>query len=368
MKSLFLFLFLIGCPALILGQFPKAEKVLVSEGGGGASTMRGATASGPIVSTMTLRKPHPARTLAELKRINPALTDVLPDLEKLMAKAVVSSRWEDLYAAKIRSLKAGSSLTPHNWFDCETILRLQHPDTGRRVLLVQADMDCVTDGSDPARRPGLTDYNIARSSDWFLPETSMSWAKRSSSTPNPFLGYYPGALKRLEAMRVQIQLEAAQDGGVVWRELLDTCDDQIYRIKARGMGSGTRTGLSRRSYLLATDDPFVVLPKSWVSSKAAFAPNIGDYAAVIYKRNIFPAVLGDAGPDNKIGEASLKLAKAINPKATGKQRAIDSLAVTYLFFPKSGRATTPPDLGIWRSKVQALLDQVGGTGVPLHQF
>ena len=87
------------------------------------------------------------------------------------------------------------------------------------------------------------------------------------------------------------QLEAAQDGGVVWRELLDTCDDQIYRIKARGMGSGTRTGLSRRSYLLATDDPFVVLPKSWVSSKAAFAPNIGDYAAVIYKRNIFPAVL-----------------------------------------------------------------------------
>ena len=356
---------LVTLPVSLLAQFPRSSELKVDEGGT-STTLRGADASGPMLSSMTLRKPEPSTTAAQLQGVNPALPTVLPDFARLMGNAEVSSRWDELYEAKLKTLRAGSYLTPHNWFDCETILRMTHPDSGRKVLLVQADMDCVTDGSDPARRPELSDYDVARTSDWYLPETSMGWAKPSGT--NPFLDYYPEALDRLKKMRAQIQAEADRDGGVVWRELLDTCDDQIYRLNARGMGSSTRTGLSTRSYLLATDDPFVVLPKGWVLSKAEFAPNIGDYAAVIHGGKIYPAVLGDAGPNDKIGEASLRLAQAINPEANGKRRAVDSLGVTYLFFPKSGRATTPPDLDLWRANVKILLDEIGGIGVELERF
>ena len=356
-----------GIPAVALADFPKTSSLQV-ETGGGASTLRGPKGDQPIVSALTLRKPTPSTTAAQLARVNPQLPAVLRDFEALMSTAELSSRWEELYESKLATLRRGVSLTPHNWFDCETILRIQHPRTGRKVLLLQADMDCVTDGSDPARRPHLGDYDLARSSDWYLPETSMGWGKRSGHPDNPFLDYYPETLKKLEEMRKEIEAKAAGDGGVVWRELLRTCDSQIYRVKARGLGSGTRSGLQARSFLLAVDDPFVVLPKGWVLSKAAYAPNIGDYAAVIYGNKIYPAVLGDAGPNDKVGEASLKLGRALNPEASGRHRAASSLGVTYLFFPKSGRATTPPNLDAWRGEVQSLLNEIGGIGVELERL
>jgi len=351
-------------------QMPKSATWSVETSTGGASAIRGGNqAGGPIFEVVTVRKPTPVKTVAGLSRINPELPKVLPGLTNLMKTAELSSRWDELYASKLATLKSGAVLTPHNWFDCETILRLEHPETGQKVLLVQADMDCVTDGSDPDRRSTLADYNTARISNWYLPETSLSWAKTTTNR-NPFLDYYPGAVGRLKEMRKQIEAESARDGGVVWRELLASCDSQIYRANARGMGTQTRLSLSKRSYLLATDDPFIVLPKGWVTSKAPFAPNIGDYAAVVVGGRIFPAVLGDAGPNDKVGEASLKLAIAINPKASGTRRAVDSLGVTYLYFPKSGRASTPPNLTVWRSNVQALVNRIGGLGegIELHQF
>ena len=42
--------------------------------------------------------------------------------------------------------------------------------------------------------------------------------------------------------------------------------------------------------------------------------------------------------------------------------------MTYLFFPKSGRATTPQDLDLWRANVKILLDEIGGIGVELERF
>ena len=46
----------------------------------------------------------------------------------------------------------------------------------------------------------------------------------------------------------------------------------------------------------------------------AFSPSIGDYAAVIYNGKIYPAIVGDAGPSNKVGEASARICKELNPE------------------------------------------------------
>ena len=99
-------------------------------------------------------------------------------------------------------------------------------------------------------------------------------------------------------------------------------------------------------------------------------PKIGDYVAVIYKDRVYPALLGDAGPSDKIGEASLRLARALNPKADGQTRAIEELAVTYLYFPGSRAAFGEPDLAQWREKVSSLLADIGGLSDPadLHDW
>ena len=157
-----------------------------------------------------LVRPAPALTLAELETLNPKLGKALPGLAGMLESAEVSSRFGQLYDAKFASLKAGRILTTHNYFDCETILRLESAG-GRKVLLLQADMDVVTDGSDGVRQPKLADYNLARTSDWFLPQTAYSWAGKGSA--NPFLAYYPATLKKLEALKKQLEAEAANDPG-----------------------------------------------------------------------------------------------------------------------------------------------------------
>lgn len=311
------------------------------------------------IRSIQLVRPQPVKTAAQLAAINPHLPKLLPGFEKLLSTAEVSSRYDELYDRKLRGIRKGELLSAHNYFDCETVLRLTHPDTGRKALLLQADMDVVTDGSDPVRASVLADYNLARSSDWYLPETSYSWA-RSTAPENPFLNYYPEALAKLQKMRAQLVAEAEKDQGVIWREMLKTCDDQIYRIKMRGLGKSTKSGLRARRFLLADRDPFVVLPVPWVNKDAAWSPQIGDYAVVVYKDRLYPAVLGDAGPSNKVGEASLKLARTLNPKANGRTRAVSDLTVTYLFFPRSGTAKREPDLKLWRDKVSALLGEIGG--------
>ncbi len=321
------------------------------------------------IRRIELLRPAPAKTAAQLTALNPHLPKLLPGFEKLMNSAEVSSRYRELYARKLQALRKGELLTAHNYFDCETVLRLKHPDTGRKVLLLQADMDVVTDGSDSLRAAKLTDYNLARSSDWYLPETSYSWGK-GSGPANPFLNYYPDALTKLQKLRTQLATEAAADQGVIWREMLKTCDDQIHRIKMRGLGRSTKSGLRTRRFLLSDRDPFVVLPVPWVNKEAAWSAQIGDYAAVIYKDRIYPAVLGDAGPSDKVGEASLRLARALNPKANGKTRAVSDLTVTYLYFPRSRTTMREPDLKLWRNKLSSLLKEIGGLVDPesLHDW
>jgi len=332
-------------------------------------TAAGLGASGKnFVQEIKVARPVAATTAKQLAATNPHLPKLLPRFEALMASAQVSSRFGEIYDSKLKTLKAGGALTPHNYFDLETALRLEDPVTKRKVFLVQSDMDVVTDGSDPARAAALGDYDLARTSDWYQPTTAFGWA--GDGAANPFLDYYPQALKELQELRAELVAKSAKDRGVIWREMITTCDAQIYRIKERGMGDRTRQDLRGRRFLLADRDPFVVLPVPWVQGGAAWTPQIGDYVAVVYKDRIYPAVLGDAGPHDKVGEASLKLARALNPKADGKHRAIEELAVTYLFFPGSRTKFAEPDLAQWHTKVRELLGDIGSLSDPaaLHDW
>src|SRR5437870_13093509 len=96
---------------------------------------------------------------------------------------------------------------------------------------------------------------------------------------------------------------------------------------------------------------------------------VGDYAFVVFADKILPAIVGDVGPNDKTGEASLRIAKEINNLATPYNRPVSDLKVTYFIFP--GTADTPfgpPDLDKIQARCQTLVDEIGGVGTPLHPW
>ena len=70
----------------------------------------------------------------------------------------VSPFFAQLYETKVKMLRANLSrldllLSRHNFYDCQTVLQLKHPQTNRKVVLLQAEMDVDADGSDSDRMP-----------------------------------------------------------------------------------------------------------------------------------------------------------------------------------------------------------------------
>jgi len=131
--------------------------------------------------------------------------------------------------------------------------------------------------------------------------------------------------------------------------------------------------LKARSFLIAEADPFIVIPLSMLGRRdeTPFGPAIGDYAAVIHKGKIYPAMAGDAGPSFKVGEASLRMAKALNENAGVYNRPVSDLEVTYLVFPGSAdEKRDAPDLEKWHARCEELLQQIGGIGrgYELHEW
>ena len=96
---------------------------------------------------------------------------------------------------------------------------------------------------------------------------------------------------------------------------------------------------------------------------------MGDYALVIFADAVYPAIVGDVGPNDKAGEASLRIAKQINALSTPYNRPVSDLKVTYLIF--SGTADKPfgpPDLDKLQARCEALVKEIGGASVPLHHW
>jgi len=294
--------------------------------------------------TVKVKVPKPHHDLDEIKRLNASLPELLPGLPDLLDSAKVSPGFDNLYRLKVAALQSSlmrldNLLTRHNFFDCETILELQHAQSKRRALFIQADMDVDTDGSDPDRVP-----EVDGASPTFQPFTSYRWGRKTANSSS-FVGPREAKIKNYES-------ELSNGPGAQRRENLKQAISEL-RTEV--------SDLKKYSFLIGAEDPFIVLPGSlFGKNKGAFAPSVGDYCVVAYQKNLYPAIVGDVGPSNLIGEASLRICKEVNARANSENRPISDLKVTYIVFPGTAEKFDTPDLAHWRERCEKFLGEMGG--------
>jgi hypothetical protein len=319
--------------------------------GADASTERVEPDSYVLDLKLQARVPSPNKTIEELARVSPQLPVVLPGLSAMFVPDPVSPLYAQLYDTKIRVLRENLVRldrlpSRHNFFDCQTVLQLEHPQSHRKALLVQADMDVDADGSDADRMPIGTGSPTN-----FKPATSYRWPK-TTSAPNPYLASMESQLRHAEN---EYALKTTTPERK--RELRDA----IAQLRAE---VGT---LKKFSFLIGATDPYIVIPGAFAHGKDA--PKVGDYALVIFADAVYPAIVGDVGPNDKAGEASLRIAKQINTLSTPYNRPVSDLKVTYLIFPGTAdKPFGPPDLDKLQTRCEALLKEIGGASVPLHHW
>jgi hypothetical protein len=207
-------------------------------------------------------------------------------------------------------------------------------------------MDVDADGSDADRIPAGNGVTTN-----FKPFTSYRWPKKTPA-PNPYLAATEDRLKRAED---EYTLKT------VTPERKRDLRNAITQLRAEV------ATLKKFSFLIGATDPYIVIPGSFTHGHDA--AKTGDYALVVFGDAIYPAIVGDIGPNDKVGEASLRIAKEINPQSTPYNRPVSDLKVTYLIF--AGTADTPfgpPDLDKIEARCQMLVNEIGGVTKPLHHW
>ncbi len=300
--------------------------------------------------TLKARVPTPNKTIDDLAKVNPDLPRLLPGLAAMISPDSVSPFFAKLYEAKVKALRANLGrldllLSRHNFYDCQTVLQLQHPQTHRKAVLLQAEMDVDADGSDSDRLP----INMGAPTN-FKATTSFHWPKKTKA-PNPYLAATQARLDRVDDELAQSAITPERK-----RELRDARAQLRLEIDT----------LKKFSFLIGTTDPYIVIPTGFAPATGA---KIGDYAVVISGAEIYPAIVGDAGPPDKVGEASLRIAKEINALSTAYNRPVSDLKITYLIFPGTADAHWgPPDLDKLQKRCEELVTDIGGATVPLHRW
>lgn len=303
--------------------------------------------------TFTAKLPRASQSIEDLAKNDPKLPHVLNQMSTLVGNAKVSPFFEKLYNNKIESIRSqlfqlDEVLSRHNFYDCETMLELTSPDTGRKALLLIGDMDVNVDGTDGDRNVPVDD-----SGRFFQPQTSYRW-KRTTDRVNPLLPHYQQKLADLKREYAVPGLTAARN-----KELQQAIEQTTRTIN----------DLKTYSFLISSADPSIVIPTFMINDKDdPFGPKVGDYAAVIYNGVVYPAIVGDAGPSSKVGEASIRLAREINPKASSIARPVSNIKVAYLVFPGTAEPATQPDLADWRAKCKKYLDEIGGSAPELFTW
>lgn len=317
--------------------------------GGVASKERVDEASYAVRYQLQMKLPTAAKTIEELQVLNPDLSAMLPGMPAHLVEAEVSRWYAMLYDNKATRIRKEANtlnelLTKHNLYDCETILEFEAANE-RKVLLMQAEMDVVSDGSDGDRLAEMPDEIV--NSTHYQPFTSYGWPKQTK-TANPMVA---GWVKRLAAARIELKDPKTTADRKVWlKDRIDYLNRGIEDMKSR-------------SFLIAEYDPFIVMPINLITSPISYAPKVGDYAVVIFGKKIYPVIVGDGGPTFKVGEASLRMARELNPKASPYSRPVSELQVTYIVFPGSREEKKgPPDYVKWRERCAELLLDLGGLG------
>ena len=315
-----------------------------------ASHERGKSDSYTISFQVNIRVPKPSSTLEDLVALNPELPKMLPRLPQIMQTAKVSGFFHYLYEVKEKDIQIDITrldkvLSRYNYYDLETVLELEDPISKQKALLIQGEMDVVSDGSDGDRMGSFDEY-IAKSA-FFQPTTSYAWPKLTK-TPNPLLARTEGQLAEAK--------EKAKTGSKEEQKSAKSRVESLTRTMAE---------LKSKSYLIAQEDPFIVIPLSMKSYQGfnAYAPGLGDYVVVIADGQLLPAIIGDYGPREKMGEASLRICKQINDKSSPSKRPVEDLKISYLIFPNSAERTpSQPNLAKWTQCCQELVERMGGVG------
>ncbi len=331
---------------------------LVAEEGGRATVERTQDASYAVEFTFKVKVPVPAKSLEDFTGINPSLPTLIPSFKDLLTTAKVSGFYHYLYEQKQKSIQANilrldRVLTRHNFYDLESVMELENTMTKQKALLIQAEMDVVSDGSDGDRMEKFDDAIFK--SQHFQPTTSYAWDKITKKQ-NPLIPRLEEELRE-----VKDKLKAASLSNTEKAALRGRASD-ITRVVGE---------LKRRSFLIGQEDPFIVIPLSLRGYRDthAYTPDIGDYVIVICGDKMMPAIVGDYGPAIKCGEASLRIGKEINPECTPYKRPVSELKVTYLIFPNSAeKKTSAPDYAAWHKQCSDLLTKLGGDAAKLHQW
>ena len=324
---------------------------LETQAGKNASQERVDVESYKLDLTLNLKTPSASRDLTEL---NPKLATQWPELAALISNATVSAFYEGLYQRKLdwlnaRLVRLDQLLSRHNFYDCDTVLEITAPVTRRKALFIQSEMDVVSDGSDPDRQIILP-TNTAN----YQPFTSYRWRKQSTNE-SVFIEIRKNKLTAYKTELTVTNLTVQRRQVVL--NTMDQLKREIYDLESY-------------SYLVASEDPFIVLPGfMFRDPRLSHAPRIGDYAVVIYEDQFYPAIVGDIGPSYKMGEASLRLAQAINPASTPYQRPVSDLRISYLVFINSADSTpSSPNIQRWHEKCAILLNELGGFSDQLHKW
>ena len=343
--------------------------------GADAATERTQPESYVLDLKLLARVPSPNKTIDELAKVSPQLPTLLPGLTSMLSADPVSPLFAQLYDTKVRMLRENLGrldrfrrcsrsfttrkseccenlgrldllLSRHNFFDCQTVLQLQHPQTHRKALLLQAEMDVDADGSDSDRLPVGTGAPAN-----FKPATSYRWEKKTDA-PNPYLAGTEQRLKRAED-----DYALASTAPERKRDLRNAIAELRNEI-------GT---LKKFSFLIGATDPFIVVPGTF--TRGPDPVKVGDYALVVFGDAIYPAIVGDVGPNDKVGEASLRIAKELNALATAYNRPVSDLKVSYIIFPGTAeKPFGPPDLDKIHARCETLVKEIGGASVPLHRW
>src|SRR5437868_6584921 len=298
---------------------------------------------------MRARVPTPNRTMDELAKVSPDLPKLFPNLAPMLKSEAVAPLFGQLYETKVRILRENLSrlhqlLSRHNFYDCQTVMQLRHPGSHRRALLVQADMDVDADGSDGDRVPEGNGVSPT-----FKPFTIFRWNKKTA-TPNPYLPLTEDRLRHIEA------------------EQATAPPDRKRELKSAAAGLRDEINAMKKfSYLIGTYDPFIVVPGTF--TRGPDAVKVGDYAVVVSGNAIYPAIVGDVGPNDIVGEASLRIGKEINSLSNPNNRPVSDLKVTYLIFNGTAdSAWGPPDLEKLQARCETFVKEIGGASVPLHHW
>ena len=346
-------------PPLITGKLDTAKlfngitlhSTVETTPGADAATERIQPESYVLDLKLLARVPSPNKTIDQLAKISPQLPTLLPGLTSMVSADSVSPLFAQLYETKVRMLRENLGrldllLSRHNFFDCQTVLQLQHPQTHRKALLLQADMDVDADGSDADRLPAGTGAPAN-----FKPATSYRWQKKTDAA-NPYLA---GTEERLKHAENEYALAATSPARK--RELRNIIAELRAEVST----------LQKFSFLIGATDPFIVVPGAFTRGPEPVKP--GDYALVVFGDAIYPVIVGDIGPNDKVGEASLRIAKELNALSTAYNRPVSDLKVSYIVFPGTAeKPFGPPDLDKIHARCETLVKEIGGASVPLHKW